>query len=326
MVESAGRITLWAVEVFAAIVGEGSISGAARRLEASPSSVSQQLSNLESALSARLVDRAARPVRLTAAGALFHRRALNILGEAAQARAELATRDLSHLSHLRLGMIEDFDADVTPRFLSEMAGELGSCRFLLETGASHALAAQLSGRSLDMIVAAEMGETEPWMEIHPLMEEPFVAVTPAGREADLATLGDLPFIHYTQRHHMGRAIASHLARHSLQLDHRFELDSYHAIMALVAERAGWTIATPLGVLRAHRFLDRVTMSPLPVPPLSRSIVLTARQGLLGGVPVRTAARLRQIIGDLVIAPALVRDPWLAPLLRLRGEAGDAARS
>ncbi|WP_172331315.1 LysR family transcriptional regulator [Mangrovicoccus sp. HB161399] len=318
MGEPAGRITLWAVEVFAAIAEEGSISGAARRLEASPSAVSQQLANLESSLATQLVDRAARPFRLTPAGAIFRRRALNILGEAALARAELATRDLSHLSNLRLGMIEDFDADVTPRFLSELAGELGSCRFLLETGASHALTAQLSARSLDMIVAAEMGGTEPWMEVHPLLDEPFVAVTPAGREADPAKLADLPFIHYTQRHHMGRAIAAHLARHNLQLEHRFELDSYHAIMALVSEGAGWTIATPLGVLRAHRFLDRVSMSPLPVPPLSRSIALTARRGLLGEVPGRTAHRLRRIIGSLVIAPAVARDPWLAPLLRLSG--------
>ncbi|MBE3639563.1 LysR family transcriptional regulator [Mangrovicoccus algicola] len=316
MAEPAGRITLWAVEVFAAIADEGSISGAARRLAASPSAVSQQLANLEAALAAQLVDRAARPFRLTPAGTTFLRRALNILGEAALARAELATRDLSHLSRLSLGMIEDFDADVTPRFLSEMAGELGSCRFLLETGASHALSAQLGARSLDMIVAADMGGAESWMEMHPLMEEPFVAVMPAGRIPDAAAIAGLRFIQYTQRHHMGRAIAAHLARHDLPLDHRFEMDSYHAIMALVAEGAGWTIATPLGVLRAQRFRDRVTMAPLPVPPLSRAIALTARRGQLGEVPRSTAMRLRRIIGALVIAPAVARDPWLAPHLRL----------
>ncbi len=38
---------------------------------------------------------------------------------------------------------------------------------------------------------------------------------------------------------MGRLIAAHLARQNLTLSHRFELDSYHAIMAMVAAgRAG----------------------------------------------------------------------------------------
>ena len=52
MVDTPGKVTLWGIEVFAAAVEEGSISAAARRLGVSPSSVSQQLSNLETALGA----------------------------------------------------------------------------------------------------------------------------------------------------------------------------------------------------------------------------------------------------------------------------------
>ena len=49
-----GRITLWAIEIFVATADEGSISAAARRLGASPSAVSQQLTNLEAAVGASL--------------------------------------------------------------------------------------------------------------------------------------------------------------------------------------------------------------------------------------------------------------------------------
>ncbi|MEJ2031416.1 MAG: LysR family transcriptional regulator, partial [Maritimibacter sp.] len=134
MVETAGRITLWGIEVFQAIAEERSISLAARRLGASPSSVSQQLSNLENALGVVLIDRSARPLGLSPAGELFRRRAGAILDEADQARAELALSDFSRLSRFRLGVIEDFEADITPLMLSEMAGDLSSTRFLLETG------------------------------------------------------------------------------------------------------------------------------------------------------------------------------------------------
>ncbi|MBR9766804.1 MAG: LysR family transcriptional regulator, partial [Rhodobacteraceae bacterium] len=120
MVDSPGRITLWGIEVFMAAADERSISAAARRLGASPSTVSQQLTNLESAVGATLLDRNARPVRLTKAGEIMQRRAQAILNEAAQARAELAMSDLSMLTRFRLGMIEDFEADVTPRLLTHM--------------------------------------------------------------------------------------------------------------------------------------------------------------------------------------------------------------
>ena len=47
MTEAAGRITLWGVEVFVAAAEEGSVTAAARRLDASVATVSQQLTKLE---------------------------------------------------------------------------------------------------------------------------------------------------------------------------------------------------------------------------------------------------------------------------------------
>jgi DNA-binding transcriptional LysR family regulator len=63
MAEAEGRVTLWGIEVFVAAAEEGSISAAARRLGVSPSAVSQQLSGLETALGAALLDRSTRPMR-----------------------------------------------------------------------------------------------------------------------------------------------------------------------------------------------------------------------------------------------------------------------
>jgi len=80
-----GRLTLRAIEIFVAVIEEGSFSTGARRLGASTSSVSQQVTNLEAALGARLIDRAARPLALTPAGYVFQRRALAILDETARA-------------------------------------------------------------------------------------------------------------------------------------------------------------------------------------------------------------------------------------------------
>ena len=319
MVDTTGRITLWGIEVFVVTAEEGAISAAARRLGASPSAISQQLTGLEAALGSMLLDRNTRPVALTPAGEMFRRRAKIILNEAAQGRAELLAADLSGLTSFRLGMIEDFDADVTPRLLSDMAEELKGCQFLLETGASHRLFDQLDTRALDVVVAADMGAAAEWMEVHPLLTEPFVAAVPKGAIGAgdlLPQLQALPLILYTARHLMGRQIAAHLAHQNLRLAHRFELDSYHAIMAMVAGGAGWTILTPLGLLHAQRFRASADTLPLPFAPLSRTISLNARSGVLRDMPARMAARMRPLLQELVVAPAVAQLPWLEGALRV----------
>jgi len=314
MPEAQGRVTLWGIEIFLAVAEEGSISVAARRLGVSPSAISQQLAGLEAALGAGLLDRGARPMRMTPAGAMFRRHAQVILNAEAEARAELAVADMSGLTTLRLGMIEDFDAEVTPRLLQALAQDLRGCRFLLETGASHRLLDQLDARALDIVVAADLGSEgadDGWREVHPLMAEPFLAVVPKG-----ARPLDLPLIQYTARHLMGRQIAGHLARQNLRLQHRFELDSYHAILAMVAGGAGWTILTPLALHHVARFRDALDVQPLPFEPLERTLSLSARAGVLLDVPGQMAQRLRGLIAAQVVGPAVAQWPWVAGALRV----------
>lgn len=314
MAEPEGRVSLWGIEVFLTTAEEGAISAAARRLGVSPSAVSQQISALEVALGATLLDRGARPVRTTPAGAMFRRHAQTMLNAAQEARAELARADLAGLTTLRLGMIEDFEADVTPRLLSGLATDLPGCRFLLDTGPSHRLLDQLETRALDLVVAADLPADSPGpdgREVHALLTEPFLAVVPRG--ADPAAL---PMIHHSARLLMGRQIAAHLAREGIAPAARFELDSYHAILSLVAAGEGWAILTPLALHRARRFRHEVDLRPLPFAPFSRSLSLSARAGVLRDLPGLVAVRLRQLIGAEVIGPALRDWPWLEGRLTL----------
>ena len=324
MREAQGRVTLWGIEVFLAAAQEGAISAAARRLGVSSSTVSQQLAGLEAALGAPLLDRASRPMQTTPAGAMFRRHAQTILNAASEARAELAVAEMSGLTTLRLGVIEDLDANVTPHLLAALAEGLRGCRFLLETGASHRLLDQLDARALDLVVAADLGAAPgndgDLIEVYPVLVEPFVVACPRGAipaGADIASaVQALPLILYSTRHHMGRQIAAHLARLNLHLAHRFELDSYHAILAMVAEGAGWTILTPLALQHAQRFQSGVDVWPLPFAPLERTISLSARAGVLREVPGQVAAQLRTLLAAQVVAPALAALPWLQGKLRV----------
>jgi DNA-binding transcriptional LysR family regulator len=314
MAEAEGRVTLWGIEVFLAAAEEGAISAAARRLGVSPSAVSQQLTGLETALGAALLDRSTRPMAVTPAGAMFRRHAQTILNAAEEARAELALSDLAGLTTLRLGMIEDFEADVTPRLLSGLARDLKGCRFLLETGPSHRLLDLLESRALDVIVATDLPfETAdpPWREVHPILRDPFVAVAPRGQ-----AIADLPLIQYTARHLIGRQIAEHLARQGVKPASRFELDSYHAILAMVAAGAGWAILTPLALHQARRFREAVEVQPLPFAAFDRTLSLSARAGLLRDVPGQIAQQLKGLIQEEVVAPMRAALPFLGESLRV----------
>lgn len=323
MTGASGRISLWGIEVFAATAEEGSISAAARRLGASASAVSQQITNLETALGAQLMDRAARPLRLTPAGEIFRRRAAAILSEADMARSEMAGGGEVALTRLGLGVIEDFEAAVTPQLLARMAGALGGFKFELETGASHLLYDRLDAGAMDVIVAAEMGAPARWTEMHPVLTEQFVVAAPRGAVpagADpLEALQALPLVQYTARHHMGRQIAGHLARQNLTLAHRFELDSYHAVLALVAGGAGWTILTPLALMRARSLAEGLDVMPLPLAPLSRTISLIARREVLGEIPGQMAATLQGLVRREIAAPAIAAYPWMAEALQVHGD-------
>jgi len=315
MADSEGRVTLWGIEVFLAAADEGAISAAARRLGVSPSAVSQQLTGLEAALGTALLDRSARPLRITPSGTLFRRHAQTILNAAEEAKAELALSDLAGLTTLRLGMIEDFEADVTPRLLSALSADLKDCRFQLETGPSHRLLDLLETRALDIVVAADTGAPPPfdsaWREVHPILREPFLAVCARGK-----TPADLPLIQYTARHLMGRQIAAHLAKLGLTPASRFELDSYHAILAMVAAGAGWAILTPLALHQARRFRPEVDVHALPFAPLDRTLSLSARAGLLKDVPGQISQRLKGLIEAEVVQPMRATLPFLGDTLRV----------
>lgn len=320
MVETPGKMTLWAAEIFVAAVEEGTISLAAKRLGASPSSVSQQLTNLEAAMGVQLLNRSTRPMELTSAGRLFLRRAQNILGEVTQAKAELAVFNFSKMIRLRIGVVDDFDADVTPAMMTALSKKLNGCQFMLESASSYSLAEALESRSMDVIITADLDITEDWMEVHPLLTEPFLVCAPKGvidPSGDvMEQLLALPFIRYSSRAMMGRQIEAHLARQRITLPNRFEFNNYHAILCMVADKAGWSITTPLGYMRAQRFVKDVDVLPLPFKEMTRSISLIARKGIMDRIPEDIAGIVRPLLRDKLVDPCTQSLPWLAERFRV----------
>ncbi|PCH93559.1 MAG: LysR family transcriptional regulator, partial [Rhodobacteraceae bacterium] len=220
----------------------------------------------------------------------------------------------SQMIRLRLGMIDDFDADVTPALMANLSEVLTGCQFLLESGSSYGLAADLEARLMDVVVVADLDVTADWMEVYPILTEPFVLAIPKGvidpAHDTMEQLLTMPYIRYSSRQMMGRQIESHLARLRINLPNKFEFDSYHAIMCMVAGGAGWTITTPLGYMRAQRFHGNVDIVPLPFKALSRSISLIARRDVLDSIPRDIVSEIKPLVQNMLVDPCLKNFPWM----------------
>lgn len=313
-------VTLRGLEVFEALAATGSVAGAAGLTGLSQPAVSQQLRNLESALGTNLVDHDKRPMRLTPAGNSFRARAEAALLQLRMAQSELTVMDLAHLSSLSIGLIDDFDNDLTPRLVTILAKSLTKCRFKLVTAASHEIIAAMLDKKLHMAISASTGRVLPGVLEYPLARDPFILVVPRDTlpapPESFAAMEGLPFLRYDRAQLIGRQIESHLARQQLEFPDRFEIGSHLALMAMVARGIGWTLTTPLGYMRAVRFHDQVSAFPLPTKPFARTIVLYAGADWAGTVPADIARTVRQLVQELMIDPATAQLPWLAGQFRL----------
>ncbi|MFW8635285.1 LysR family transcriptional regulator [Cribrihabitans pelagius] len=313
-------VTLRGLEVFEALAKTGSVAQAAQLTGLSQPAVSQQLRNLEKALDCALVDHGRRPMVLTPAGRNFLARTGVVLSELRLAQSELTVMDLTHLPELSIGLIDDFDNDLTPRLATILADSLTRCRFKMITASSHDIVRAMEARELHIAVAAASGELHEGLVEYPLVQDPFLLVAPQGF---LSAIGDitgqltaLPFLRYARDQLISQQIEAQLARQKLTFENRFEIGSHLALMAMVARRIGWAVTTPLGYMRAARFHDDIEAFPLPFGQLSRTISLFTAADWAGRVPQDVAQAVRRLVHTQMIGPAVQRLPFLAPDFRV----------
>ena len=316
-------VTLRGLEVFEALAAHGSVAAAAEATGLSQPAVSQQLSNLEKAVGTTLVERTRRPMRLTRAGRGFLARTEAALRELRMARSELTVMDLSDLPSLDIGLIDDFDNDLTPRLVTILADSLTRCRFKLITAPSREISQAMTEGVFHIAVAASTGEALSGVVEYPLVRDPFVVVAPrdvaAGPDSLLEDLSSLPFLRYAGEQLIAQQVEALLARHALSFEDRFEIGSHLALMAMVARRIGWAVTTPLGYMRAARFHDEISCFPLPFASTTgaaRRISLFARTDFSATVPLDVAQSMRGLVQGHMIDPAVGRLPWLAGELRV----------
>ncbi len=308
-------VTLRGIEVFEALASCGSVAQTAALTGLSQPAVSQQMTNLEAAIGTDLIDHSRRPMRLTPAGESFLRRSHAALTQLRLAQTELTVMDLADLTDLSLGVIDDFDNDLTPRLATILADSMAGCRFRMITDGSKSLIRAVQSKALHIAIAATNGDAKNGLIEIPLARDPFIVVTPADFQGSVAGLlagqSDLPFLRYESSQLIAGQISNYLTRTNVSLTSQFEIGSHLALMAMVARGIGWAITTPFGFGRAERFHTQLAAHPLPAPGLSRQISVFAGADWPGPVPQNIATAMRQMLQSHTIAPTLAQLPWLS---------------
>ncbi|WP_435139067.1 LysR family transcriptional regulator [Pseudopelagicola sp. nBUS_19] len=307
-------VTIRGLEVFEALAATGSVAEAAETTGLSQPAVSQQIRNLETALNRDLLDHGKRPMRLTPAGRAYLSHTSSVLSQLRLAHSELSVMDLSHLDKLSMGIIDDFDNELTPRLVTKLAEAMSQCQFRLITSPSHEILRDLQDHVLHLGVAASSGEAISGITEYPLACDPFILITPSEFADDtaprLAKLRELPMLRYERGQLIARQIDAHMKQINITFPNRFEIGSNPTLISMVSRGLGWAVTTPLSYFCVARAHTKVTAHPLPFTPFSRNISLFANNDWADTVPRDVAQTVRNLVQQKMILPAIDRFPWL----------------
>lgn len=313
-------VSLKALEVLDELARTGSIQETASRLKMSAPAASQQLKQLESALERRLVIHNRRPMELTPHGKAYLAHARIALQHLRSGASELLLDELGTIKSLRIGIIDDFDSDISPSLAVALADTYRPFELTLTTARSTRIVQDIAASELDVGIAANPEERPADVLEIPLMIDPFILALPKGYLSEtprnIEELTELPFLRYEKSLALGRQIETHLARLRLPLSSTMALDSNQAIYGLIANGNGWALSTMVGYLRARRFHADVDIYPLPFAPCSRTISLLYHRHWTPAVADRIALILRDILQSGIVDPALARFAWLNESIRI----------
>jgi len=141
------------LRAFVTIADTGSFTLAADRLHMTQSTISQQVARLEDAIGRELIDRAARPVRLTGTGERLLGYARRIL--ALQGEAEMLLAEAAGTASIRIGMPDDIATPEMTRVFASFAKQHKEVRLDVTTGLSIDLAKRYRGGEFDIVVVKE---------------------------------------------------------------------------------------------------------------------------------------------------------------------------
>lgn len=310
------HLTLRQLRYFVEIARSGSLSRASSHLSVAQPALSQNLAALEEDLGARLFERHARGVALSAAGERLYERALVLLAAVDGLKDEVAGRDAAPAGPVRVSLAGSLSTVLVAPLLQQVAARYPAITLTVLEGVSSESRLQVESGQAQLALMPNPSELQG-MGALPLLEERFVLIgAPAVLEGSpptwpLAEVLQRPLAQPDRAHDLRKVIEREAAAAGLAPDVRYELNSPAMLIAVV--KAGLAVAlVPATIceeaLAAGSIVSREVVSPV----LSRVQALVWREDR----PLApAAAAVRDTLVDVLaglLAAGRLQGRWLGP--------------
>ena len=268
------------LDYFVHVAELGSFSKAAQVLDIAQPALSRQVRSLETELRENLFLRNGRGVALTDAGQRLFDHSLAILQLVAHARDDLGTSRDAPVGRVTVGLPPSMSHQLTLPLIDRFKKQFPAARLAIVEGLStHIVEWILTGR-VDIGLAYNP-QTQPGLEIVPLLEEPLGLVSfaaakgkrgrpKAAPELPMKDLPQYPLIVPERAHAMRRLLETQAALAGIKLDIAWEVSSIPSIIDLVCAGYGHAVLTRSGVAasaRAGELIVRRLVAPTPLSVL-----------------------------------------------------------
>lgn len=284
------RLDLYSLQLFLAVIEEGSIAGASVREHIAPSALSKRVADLERTLDVTLFQRHARGVEPTSAGRALARRARALLNQSQDLAAEIREYSTGWRGRVRVAANLSSIAQFLPVELRRFMDQHPNVQIDLEEAVSSSVTRAVVENAADIGVYTQ-SDNEQGLAIYPYHRDVLSVVAPRGhplaRRKQVAFADTLDFDHVGM--HRASAANDLFTREAAAINRalrlRFQVTSYDALVAMVRADLGLGIV-PTKALTVHATGDLVII-PLTDLWAQRQLKLCVR----GNETLSGAARL-----------------------------------
>ncbi|MEB2846322.1 LysR family transcriptional regulator [Rhizobiales bacterium RZME27] len=312
-IDTSLNINLWDLHVFRTFADNSNLTVSSSQLGVTQSAVSQSIARLERLFGVALIDRSCRPLRLTQAGEILKKGGNGVLQNVRRMIDEVRAAETVDLPILRLGLIDTFATTIGPDIMKFLGGRIEHLQ--MWSGITPTLSADLLSRKVDIIVSGDAMTAEPELTRECLLQEPLIAVVPKS-QADIfksMTMSEmceaLPLVRFSARSDLGQKVEYFLEQRRLAPRRTMEFDASEAVLRMISNGLGWTIATPLCLLHAHSSTMDLVALPLPTSRTYRRIYLIHRRNELVSVMPDVIDIFRRSIANTIVPRITDMFPW-----------------
>jgi DNA-binding transcriptional LysR family regulator len=315
-------ITLRALEIFASVAASGSMTAAAERLGVSQSAVSQAIRGFEEAIGHRLFDRSIRPPVLTLIGTAVLEHTTELVQRLRALEQTVRSADTPQMPLLRIGMANTFAVTAGPGLIERIRHLARS--WAITSGPSETSIEGVVERRVDFVATFDETSLPDEFVALPILSEPYFLALPAGFAGRFETLQELAaqldLLRYGRQLHVSRQIEAYLEQENVTAPDRYRFDSIDAVIAMVAAGIGWTLTTPLSLLKSAPLASRLSCRKLPGAPLRRKLVLIGRRKEGGAITALIQQEAIEVLREECLPQLRHLLPDISPAI----EIGDSA--